>query len=93
MTPAATGSDARPYLIEIVPVDRGWILEKIAGAIAREAVALSGRYQVSVTSRPTGRAELVYFLPESAWRDDVKAPIRVTYLAHKEDHPEAAALF
>ena len=89
----AAAQDVRPYSIELVPVDRGWILEKIADEIARAAAREPGRYQVDVTTHPSGRAELTFFLPESAWRDDLRDTIRVTYLAHKEDHPDAAALF
>ncbi|HEX6794479.1 MAG TPA: glycosyltransferase [Casimicrobiaceae bacterium] len=85
--------NVRPYSIEVVPVDRGWILERIATAIAREAECKPDRYHVTVTAHPSGRAELTLFLPESAWRDDLRDTIRVTYLAHKEDHPGAAALF
>ena len=85
--------DVRPYSIEIVPVDRGWILEKIATEIARHASSKPDRYRVAVTTHPSGHAELTLFLPESAWRDDLRDTIRVTYLAHKEDHPAAAALF
>src|SRR5438067_1601473 len=85
--------DVRPYAIEVVPVDRGWILEKIAAEIAREALHKPDRYDVTVTTHPSGHAELTLFLPESAWRDDLRDTIRVTYLAHKEDHPAAAALF
>jgi glycosyltransferase involved in cell wall biosynthesis len=85
--------DVRPYSIEVVPVDRGWILEKIAGEIAREAAAEPSRYDLAVTTHPSGNAELTFFLPESAWRDDLRNTIRTTYFAHKEDHPAAAALF
>jgi glycosyltransferase involved in cell wall biosynthesis len=82
-----------PYVIELVPADRGWILEKIAGAIAVGAAGQPDRFHVTLTSDPSGEAELTFFLPESAWRDDVHDTLRVTYLAHKEDHPGAAALF
>ena len=85
--------NARPYSIEIVPADRGWILEKIAAEIAGAAAAVPDRYRVRVTTHPGGSADLVFFLPESAWRDDLQETIRVTYFAHKEDHPGAAALF
>jgi glycosyltransferase involved in cell wall biosynthesis len=84
---------ARPYTIEIVPADRGWILEKIASEIAREAATRPADFRVSVTLHPSGRADLTFFLPESAWRDDLRDTIRVTYLAHKEEHAGAAALF
>ena len=84
---------AAPYAIEIVPADRGWILEKIAGAIAREAALQPALYRVSITTHPSGSADLTFFLPESAWRDDLHDTLRVTYLAHKEEHPQAAALF
>lgn len=83
---------ARVHEIEIVPADRGWILEKIANAIATEA-AKSDRFRVTVTTQPSRAADLVFFLPESAWRDDLADSIRVTYFAHKEDHLGAAALF
>jgi hypothetical protein len=83
----------RPYTIEIVPADRGWILEKIASEIAREAAARNDDFRVSVTSHPSGRSDLTYFLPESAWRDELRDTIRVTYLAHKEEHPGASVLF
>ena len=83
----------RPYSIDVVPVDRGWILETIAREIARAAAATPDRYHVRVTAHPRGDADLTFFLPESAWRDDVRDSIRVTYFAHKEDHPGAAALF
>lgn len=86
---AASG---RAHDIEIVLADRGWILERIANAIATEA-AKSDRLRVTVTTHPGRHADLVFFLPESAWRDDPADAIRVTYFAHKEDHPGAAALF
>ena len=90
---ASGDANAAPYTIDLVPVDRGWILEKIAHEIAREAAKSPERYRVSMTTEPSGHAELTFFLPESAWRDDVRDTIRVTYLAHKEHHAGAAALF
>ena len=90
---AAARDADRPYSIEVVPADRGWILEKIAAEIAREAERSPDRYRVHVIPSPSGSAELTLFLPESAWRDDLQDTIRVTYFAHKEDHPAAAALF
>lgn len=81
------------YEIQIVPVDRGWILETIANRIAQAAAELPDRFRVTITTQPRPDSELTFFLPESAWREDVGDSIRVTYLAHKEDHPAAAALF
>jgi glycosyltransferase involved in cell wall biosynthesis len=80
------------YSIEIVPADRGWILETIAQAIAREAENQSHRFSVRIVNSPTDTADLTFFLPESAYRPLNKS-ITVTYLAHKEVHPGAAALF
>lgn len=81
-----------PYLIEIVPADRGWILETMARAIQREAALSPERFNVQVVDQPSDRAELTFFLPESAYRP-LKNSSTVTYLAHKEDHVGAAALF
>lgn len=81
-----------PYTIEIVPVDRGWILETMARAIERQAALLPERFSVRVVDVPTDKAELTFFLPESAYRP-LENSMTVTYLAHKEDHPGAAALF
>ncbi|WP_315385743.1 glycosyltransferase [Microvirgula aerodenitrificans] len=81
-----------PYIIEIVPVDRGWILETMARAIERQAALSPERFNVRVVDAPTDKAELTFFLPESAYRP-LKHSTTVTYLAHKEDHPAAAALF
>lgn len=81
-----------PYKIEIVPVDRGWILETMASAIEREAAASPERFNVRVVEQPSDRAELTFFLPESAYRP-LKRSITVTYLAHKEDRVDASALF
>ena len=81
------------YEIQIVPVDRGWILETIANHIAQAAAESHDRFRVTITTHPRQDSELTFFLPESAWREDVGNSVRVTYLAHKEDHPGAAALF
>lgn len=80
------------YEIEVVPVDRGWILETMARAIEVEAAKQPRRFQVKITNEPTDRADLTFFLPESAYRP-LKHSITVTYLAHKEDHRGAADLF
>lgn len=81
-----------PYLIELVPVDRGWILETMAQSILNESTNQPGRFRVKIVNEPTDRADLTFFLPESAFRP-LKHSITVTYLAHKEDHRGAAALF
>jgi len=81
-----------PYNIEIVPVDRGWILETMARAIEREAAESPGNFNVRIVDEPSDRAELTFFLPESSYRP-LRNSTTVTYLAHKEDHPGAAALF
>ncbi len=81
-----------PYNIEIVPVDRGWILETMARAIEREAAESPRNFNVRIVDEPSDRAELTFFLPESAYRP-LRNSTTVTYLAHKEDHPSAAALF
>jgi glycosyltransferase involved in cell wall biosynthesis len=79
------------YTIEIIPADRGWILEKIARAI-REAVPAYGvELSVRILDVPTDTADLVYFLPESAY-SKMQHSISVTYIAHKEDVPVAAKL-
>lgn len=70
------------YSIEIVPADRGWILEHIAKVIAQEAVH-NDQFLVRVVQTPSDEADLVYFLPESAFRP-LKSSVTVTYLAHKE---------
>ncbi len=81
-----------PYLIELVPVDRGWILETMARSILNESTNHPERFRVKIVDEPTDRADLTFFLPESAFRP-LKHSITVTYLAHKEDHKGAAALF
>ena len=81
-----------PYNIEIVPADRGWILEVMARAIELEATAFPQRFNVQIVDQPSDEAELTFFLPESAFRPLTNSIVG-TYLAHKEDHPDAAALF
>src|SRR4030095_12693726 len=87
--PATTGV---PYTIEIIPADHGWILETIATAIKTVADRRASEFHVFVVEEPSGLADLVLFLPESAYRP-VQHSLVVTYLAHKEDHPGAAKLF
>lgn len=83
---------SRPYYIELVPVDRGWILETMAQAILKEAEKNPAQFKVKITNEPTDEADLTFFLPESAYRP-LKNSIAVTYLAHKEEHRGAAVLF
>src|SRR5688572_18504955 len=78
--------------IDIVMADRGWILEKIATEIKGEADRQGSRFRITLTTAPTGDADLVYFLPESAFVP-LENCIVVTYLAHKEDHAGAAKHF
>lgn len=80
------------YIIEIVPADRGWILETIAKAIEQEARRQWPRFTVKIVDQPSDEADLTFFLPESAFRP-LKKSITVTHLAHKEDQRDAAALF
>jgi glycosyltransferase involved in cell wall biosynthesis len=80
------------YTIEIIPADHGWILETIANAIKTVADRRGSEFQVSIMAQPSGVADLVLFLPESAYRP-VEHSLAVTYLAHKEDHSGAARLF
>ena len=81
----------RPFYVEIVPADRGWILETMARAIESAALA-SDRFDVSITDQPSDTADLVFFMPESAYQPQHHS-ITLTYFAHREAHSGAADLF
>lgn len=80
------------YSIEIVPADRGWILEQIANHIYQQSLLYPELYNVKILDKPTGDADLTFFLPQSAYQP-LDHSITVTYFAHKEDQPAAAKLF
>ena len=85
-------SESNSYVIELVPADRNWILERLAQEIQKAASFFKARFDVQIVSKPTGTADLVYYLPYSVQKP-VEGCIVGSWFTHKEDIPEASAKF
>lgn len=80
------------YVIDLVPADKGWIVERMANEIAAAACDLLANFKVRIVDAPTGDADLTYFLPYSAQRK-VTGSLIGSYFSHQEQVPEAARRF
>ncbi|NNF79261.1 MAG: glycosyltransferase, partial [Rhizobiales bacterium] len=80
------------YVVELIPADRGWILEKLANEIHEAAAASELGISTCVLDEPTGNADLTYFLPYSKQRK-VRGSVVGSWFTHQEQVEPAKSRF
>ncbi len=80
------------YVVEVIPGDRGWILERLANEISAAAKASDLAISACILDEPTGDADLTYFLPY-AKQQKVKGSVVGSWFTHQEEVEPAKTRF
>ncbi len=87
-----TPSTHADYRVELIPGDRGWILEKLANEICAAAHASDLSISAKVLDEPTGEADLTYFLPYAKQRK-ITGSVVGSWFTHQEQSEPAKTRF